>query len=277
MKLPLLLAGAGAVVAALLAHNSGLLRGAPQDAPAPTLVRVAERIDGVAVQARVQPSLGVARGAEGAFEPSYVLPEEDSGGGERVAERATLNLAVPDPFNGPFDSDGFGPDPLVGEFDPAMMAGLGLDGHMGKVEPSDVPLPEGTVLLTWEDLAMPDYEPPTPFAEDTYTKEEIFPAEILAHDGQVRAFEGFMQPIAWKGDKVTEFLLSPYPPGCCFGGMPGFDEWIDVEIQDPDGIEYHGMRTIRVTGTFAVGENYDDYGYVYSIFLVKADTVERLW
>jgi len=276
MKLPLLLAGAGAAVAALLAHNSGVLDSSPEAAQVQPLVRVAERIDGVAVQARAQPTAAMEMAAENSFEASYPIPEEaapEDSEEAQLAERATIYLAVPDPFDG----DGFGPDPLVGTFDPAMLTDAGLGGHMGKVAPSDVPLPEGTVLLTWEDLAMPDYEPPTPFAEDTYTKEEIFPKEILAHDGQVRAFEGFMQPIAWKGDKVTEFLLSPYPPGCCFGGMPGFDEWIDVEIQDPEGVEYHGMRTIRVTGDFAVGENYDDYGYVYSIFRVKADQVERLW
>jgi len=299
MKLPLLLAGAGAAIAVLLAFDSGVLSSASKEAPVAPLVRVANRIDGAAIAGSAAGIAGAAAGIAGAaagiagaarggaalsaalagrgaaFAPSYPLTADAAATEDDGPLR--LDLAVPDPFG----SSGFGADPLagssIGELDPALLVGMGSGEHVGKAAPSGLPVPAGVGLITWEDIALVDYEPPTPFAEEDYTKEEIFPAELLVHDGQSRALEGFMQPIAWEGDKVTTFLLSPYPPGCCFGGMPGFDEWIDVEMADGSGVEFHAYRTVRVTGTFEVGESFDDYGYLSSIYRIRGESVERMW
>lgn len=255
MKLPLFLAGAGLAVALALAYDSGALTGGAPDAPGTVLVRRAAPIDGSGVAA------APARGA-----PSYPLPPE-------AADDELAQLDDPETAA----SSGFGFDPLGGGLDPSMLVGLGQGGHVGKAAPSDVPVPDGVRLVTWEELVLLDYEPPTPFAEDDYTKEEIFPAEVLAFDGQKVALEGFMEPLTWKGDKVTSFILSPYPPGCCFGGMPGFDEWVEVATTDPDGVDYHAYRSVRAIGAFAVGEQFDDYGYLRNIYRLAGEEVENLW
>jgi uncharacterized protein len=273
----------------------------PDETAAETLVRSAARIDAVVEGATAQPlrlvSAPRGRGMRAAQsapevelpEPSgYTIPDDGTLDGVRVgedelledglavardAERATINLGGSlasygfdeDPFG-----DGYGVDPLAGV--------AGLDHRPVRGGVSDLPLPDGVVLATWDDLMVPDYEPPSPLdPDDGYTKEDLFPPEVLAFDGRKVAVEGFMLPVDFKGTRVTAFVLTPYPPGCHFGGQPNMDEWIDVEVTDPNGVEYFSYRTVRVTGTFEVGEMIDDYGYVRSIFRQQADEVERLW
>jgi hypothetical protein len=255
MKLPLLLAGAGVAAGLVLAYDSGVLTARTPAPPSEPLVRLARPIDGSGEVAAQLAS------------PLAGLDEQ--------AGIARLDLAVLDPVL-PERMSGFAPDPLGGGLDPAMLVGAGA-GHVGRAAPSGKAVPDGVRLVGWEDLLIPDYEPPSPFDEEEYTKEEIFPAAVLALHGLEVAVEGFMEPIAWKGDRVTHFLLSPYPPGCCFGGMPGYDEWIDVRTKDPRGVEYHAYRTVRVTGLFEVGEDFDDYGYLRSIFRLEAQRAENLW
>ncbi len=206
---------------------------------------------------------------------------EDGLSAERLAQadRATIDLGGSLADYGFDDGEGWDDEGWDGGFqiDPLSSFG-GLDHGPVRAGSSDLPLPEGVVLATWDDLMVPDYEPPSPLdPDDGYTKEDLFPAEVLAFDGRRVAVEGFMLPTDFKGSRVTAFVLSPYPPGCCFGGMPGMDEWIDVEVDDPNGVEYFAYRTVRVIGTFEVGELLDDYGYVRSIFRQRAQTVERLW
>ncbi|HKX45717.1 MAG TPA: DUF3299 domain-containing protein, partial [Planctomycetota bacterium] len=144
--------------------------------------------------------------------------------------------------------------------------------------PSRAGLAEGVEPLAFEDLVLPSYRPRAVLDDDVARGgEELFPPEILALDGRSVAIEGFMMPLDYLADRVSQFVLSPYPPGCCFGGLPGMDEWVDVEVLDPAGCEYFAYRTIRVTGTFEVGEVLDDYGYVSSVYRLRATAVERLW
>ena len=103
-----------------------------------------------------------------------------------------------------------------------------------------------------------------------------FPEEVLALDGERIALEGYKQPLSFNGNKVASFVLSPYPPGCCFGGMPGLDEWVEVEVAG-DGVDYFAYRVIRVTGELEVGEELDDWGYVASLYRMNSDKVEKLW
>jgi len=88
------------------------------------------------------------------------------------------------------------------------------------------------------------------------------------------AFDGYMIPVDFAERKVTTFLLSRYVANCCFGAMPRLDEWIEVEVSAPGGVDYVPFRVVRVTGSFEVGELLDDYGYVRSLYRMKADSVE---
>lgn len=152
-------------------------------------------------------------------------------------------------------------------------------GMHGRVESNaDGQLEEGVEWVDFDRLAMPDYAgEPTFDDEPRPAREEIFPADILALDGQRIALDGFMMPLDFKERKVTAFILSPYPPGCHFGGMPRLDEWVDSTVTNPDGVEWLAYRAIRVIGTLEIGEQIDDYGYVTSIYRMAAERVEQLW
>ena len=140
------------------------------------------------------------------------------------------------------------------------------------------PLIDGASLVTYDDVALPDYDS-TPTFDDEARKssEEIFPDRILGLDGEKVAMDGFMLPLDFENKAITAFVLNPYPPGCCYGGaMPRMDEWIEVEVEDPDGCPYYAYRVVRVTGTLEVGEVIDAYGYVTSVYRIQADDVTCL-
>jgi hypothetical protein len=62
--------------------------------------------------------------------------------------------------------------------------------------------------------------------------------------------------------------------GCCFGAMPRLDEWVEVQVGVGGGVDYIPFQAVRVTGPFEVGEVLDDYGYVRSLYRMKAESVE---
>ena len=152
---------------------------------------------------------------------------------------------------------------------------LGIQGQ----DLSEFPLIDGASLVTYDDVALPDYDS-TPTFDDEARKssEEIFPEQILGLDGEKVAMDGFMLPLDFENKAITAFVLNPYPPGCCYGGaMPRMDEWIEVEVEDPEGCPYYAYRVVRVTGTLEVGEVIDAYGYVTSVYRIQADDVTCLW
>ena len=155
-----------------------------------------------------------------------------------------------------------------------------MGGYAAGTGNSDLPLEDGVELVAFDDLMLPDYVPPAVLdGEDDELRDtaELFPEEIATLDGERIALEGFMMPLEFSGNRVTAFVLSPYPPGCCFGGMPMLDEWVDVSLEDDEGVEYFAYRVVRVTGEFEVGEQLDDWGYVTSLYRMKSDKVEKLW
>jgi len=137
-------------------------------------------------------------------------------------------------------------------------------------------LPKGLQYLAFDDVAWPDYEPldMRDVDAEAYGTDQ-FPAEVARLNGAHVAFDGYMVPVDFEDRRVTNFILSRYLPGCCFGVMPRMDEWIEVEVQIDGGVEYFPYQIVRVTGTFEVGEVLDDYGYVRSIYRIKADEVEE--
>ncbi|MEO0649854.1 MAG: DUF3299 domain-containing protein [Planctomycetota bacterium] len=181
------------------------------------------------------------------------------------------------------DADsGFASDPLAGApLDLAVLPGQAgshsQNAYVAGSASSDLPLEEGVELYAFDDLLLPDYVPPSVLDEDEeHDPEGAFPAEVLELDGHRVALEGYMQPLSFDGNNVTSFVLSPYPPGCCFGGMPGLDEWVDVTVTGAS-IKYIAYRVVRVTGELEVGEQLDDWGYVSSLYRMDTDKVEELW
>lgn len=134
---------------------------------------------------------------------------------------------------------------------------------------------DGTLLLTFEDLASYTYEHPDPRTiKEGAERPKQIPDEILALKGKTVTAEGHMVPVSVKKGKVTLFVLSRYLEGCCFGQPAMMNEWVDVEMAG-DGADYFPYGSILCTGVLDVGEQLDEYGYVRSIYRMKCTKVEE--
>lgn len=213
--------------------------------------------------------------------PADVVPNDEDRIPSGEGRAAAASEGSSDAFSED-DEAGYGSDPLAGapldlEVLPGRAGSHTSNAYVAGSTSSDLPLDEGVELLAFDDLMLPDYLPPSVLDEDEeHDPEGAFPEEVLALHGERIALEGYMQPLSFDGNNVTSFVLSPYPPGCCFGGMPGLDEWVDVTVTGAS-IEYIAYRVVRVTGELEVGEELDDWGYVSSLYRMETDKVEALW
>ena len=129
------------------------------------------------------------------------------------------------------------------------------------------PLPDGSVYapvsfksfstfeyeVEWETHGGKNFDP-VDFAKRV-------PAKVRELDGKSVAVEGFMLPTVVNEDnKVTEFLLLPDQMSCCFGQAPEANGWVVVTAEK--GAELLMDRIIRVTGTVAVEERWDEEFFV---------------
>jgi len=176
-------------------------------------------------------------------------------------------------------------EPEVAALEPTVVAALEKpaaapqSGHNpgdGVKAVKPVHLPDGLRYVSFEDVGWPEYEPLDMREVDAqaYATSE-FPEAIRTLDGARVAFDGYMVPVDFENRRVTSFILSRYLPGCCFGVMPRMDEWIEIEVKIEGGVEYLPYQIVRVIGTFEVGESLDDYGYVRSIYRIRADEVDE--
>ncbi len=131
-------------------------------------------------------------------------------------------------------------------------------------------------LTSFEKLATFWYEPPDPDKDGPRkSNNDQIPENVRALDGKKIVIEGYMIPISVDKGKVTSFILSRYFASCCFGQMPEMNEWIEVEVEGDSGIDYLPYGAVVCQGAFSVGEVLDDYGYVRSLFRMKATTVKE--
>lgn len=212
-------------------------------------------------------------------EPEHVLalptskpPPEDGNAtaGETVA--ADENVTV---VEGVITSPGTPDDPFT-EPDEREVVDLPLPPGSGEpnataAEPVVVsnlpPLPEGSAYapvsfksfstfeyeVEWETHGGKNFDP-VDFAKRV-------PAKVRELDGKSVAVEGFMLPTVVNEDnKVTEFLLLPDQMSCCFGKAPEANGWVVVTADK--GAELLMDRIIRVTGTIAVEERWDEEFFV---------------
>ncbi len=160
--------------------------------------------------------------------------------------------------------------------------GMGLTEEHAAIMAGEVEGPEvdaDTQRISYETLSVPDYQG-EPYFDDAEQKDPttIFTPELLALDGKKVALDGFMNPLDFEGREVVSFLLSPYPPGCCFTGMPRYDELVDAySITEGETFQWYPYRALRATGTLRVGEQLDEYGYVLSIYRLEVEKLEPLW
>lgn len=107
---------------------------------------------------------------------------------------------------------------------------------------------------------------------DAEPGEAAIPDAIKALDGKPIAVTGFMVPIDLRDGKVRYFLLVRNQMLCCYGVMPSMNEWIHVEMNESNRVEYVNDVPITVKGKLAVGEEIED-GVVMSLYRMNGDSV----
>lgn len=142
--------------------------------------------------------------------------------------------------------------------------------------PALEPGPDGVIRPSLADLAFDDYDPPElRVGAGEALGPSAFPPAVAALDGRAVEVRGYPVVVDLEGDSVRGFLLSRFPPGCCFGAVPVPDEWLDVRgAADTDWGDLVPVSPVTVRGTLEVGERIDADGFVLSLYrLVDAAPV----
>jgi hypothetical protein len=100
----------------------------------------------------------------------------------------------------------------------------------------------------------------------------MIPESIRKLDGQRVFVEGFMVPVAYDKERLTEFILVRDMPGCCFGFPPNPHEWVKAVVKAPN-IKADFDNPVRVGGIFHVGPE-RDAGYLSAIYRLDAEELE---
>ena len=112
-------------------------------------------------------------------------------------------------------------------------------------------------------------------ARDAYVTDEFnFPERIAELDEQEIAIVGYMIPLEWEDTKVPEFMLVRDLLGCCFGGAPQPDEWMEV-VMEGEGADYFPYIPVLVTGTLSVEGIEDEAGYAAGCFVLSGTSVTK--
>ncbi|HIF41273.1 MAG TPA: DUF3299 domain-containing protein [Planctomycetes bacterium] len=164
----------------------------------------------------------------------------------------------------------------------AVAAGLdGVDASgLGKIDSSRTSdVVDGVAAISWadlsmQDIAMEDILDSLLYPEEYKEGEFEFPDRIKRNDGEVVSIVGYMIPLEWKETTVPEFMLVRDLLGCCFGGSPQPDEWINV-IMEGKGAEYFPYIPVIVTGTFKIEGIEDEAGYAAGCFHLSGTSVTK--
>ena len=107
--------------------------------------------------------------------------------------------------------------------------------------------------IDFERLVFDDYDPPGLRPSAAPLAAADFPAPARVLDGKRLAIVGFSQTLRISEGTAEQLMVSRYPPGCCFGAVPVFDEWVLVELDEP--VDLAGLPSIvRASGKLVVGE-----------------------
>lgn len=130
--------------------------------------------------------------------------------------------------------------------------------------------PDGTWVVSIAYLS--DYELDLPRFDDPDGASKLdaqIPERIRELNGKEVLIEGFPLPTEFRNGAVTNFILTPYLNGCCFGGMPRFNEVIQIEIPPPGRKSLIPDYGYQVKGKLIVGAETAEEGFVTNIYRVE--------
>ncbi|MDF1800929.1 MAG: DUF3299 domain-containing protein [Planctomycetota bacterium] len=145
------------------------------------------------------------------------------------------------------------------------------------------PGPEGPIEVSFWDLSLYELDVdamldallnPEEYDEEEH-EELAFPEEIARLDGGEVSIKGYMIPGKMERGNVRDFMLVRDLLGCCFGGAPLPDEWVDVVMHEDADAEYYQYIPVRVTGTFSLGGKQDKAGFARGVYKMQAIQVDE--
>ncbi|MAF64239.1 MAG: hypothetical protein CMJ84_01085 [Planctomycetes bacterium] len=159
----------------------------------------------------------------------------------------------------------------VGEADDDPEA-AGAASDLG-VDYEDLLSPEEATRYEWVDFAtLTDFEFPGFLRTDGEVTAPDLPEEVTALDGRLVAVEGFMNPMMFDADGVSEFTLVADPQFCCFGATPQLNHFLYVTLADDERCEFYSIVPLAVYGRLSIGAEEED-GLVLSLYRLEADHV----
>lgn len=78
--------------------------------------------------------------------------------------------------------------------------------------------------------------------------EAPFPERVQALDGKAVIIDGYMIPLSWDGDRVSEFMLMRDNLECCVGGPPTWGHWVYAPANGATTVPYQAGGRVRVVG-----------------------------
>ncbi|MDB6025444.1 MAG: hypothetical protein JWM68_1667 [Verrucomicrobiales bacterium] len=114
-----------------------------------------------------------------------------------------------------------------------------------------------------------EYNTNTPAAADVIVN-AMSPANIRKLDNQLVTIDGFMLPLTYEKDMLTEFLLMRDQMECCFGGTPEMHQFIKVHVKSP--VPPIDFSAVRVRGVLRVSADRQS-GVLSDIYRMEADKV----
>lgn len=134
---------------------------------------------------------------------------------------------------------------------------------------------DGNTIIGFSQIANFKYVEPIAGKPETLKKDQ-FPASVLALDGKSVVMEGFMIPLEMDAEnRVSVFFLARNTLACCQGRIPDINEVVEVSFEEP--VKFSPDILLRVKGSFHVGEVFDEFGYLMSVYRMKGKVFETPW
>lgn len=140
----------------------------------------------------------------------------------------------------------------------------------------------GPLEISYQDLSLVDYDVDAMLDcmlfPDEYDEDDreylAWPDSITRLMGREVSIVGYMIPGEMEQGEVRDFMLVRDLLGCCFGGTPMPDEWVDVVMAEGEVAEYRPYVPMRVTGELRLEGEQDEAGFAMGIFRMRATKVE---